>query len=174
MTYMVALGLGVTATIRVGNEKGRKDLVTLKRVAISNFLLVFLISFFFALFFIVSFMIWLPWLYLDGNSSAISSDVITVVKIASDLILIAAFFQIADGTGSSFRGFEGNSRCDYSSYSYLFILWSYWFSNFLLFRVKNRFVYLRNLVRPFDRVNTFCTIIASKISVSFPKIKFLN
>ena len=38
---MVALGLGVTAMIRVGNEKGRKDLVTLKRVAISNFLLVF-------------------------------------------------------------------------------------------------------------------------------------
>ena len=96
MTYMVALGLGVTAMIRVGNEKGRKNLVTLKRVAISNFLLVFLISSLFCLFFILSHDL-LPWLYLDGNSSAISSDVITVVKIASDLILIAAFFQIADG-----------------------------------------------------------------------------
>ena len=96
MTYMVALGLGVTAMIRVGNEKGRKDLVTLKRVAISNFLLVFLISSLFCLFFIVSHDL-LPWLYLDGDSSAISSDVIAVVKIASDLILIAAFFQIADG-----------------------------------------------------------------------------
>ena len=92
MTYMVALGLGVTAMIRVGNEKGRKDLVTLKRVAISNFLLVFLISSLFCLFFIVSHDL-LPWLYLDGDSSAISSDVIAVVKIASDLILIAAFFK---------------------------------------------------------------------------------
>ena len=30
MTYMVALGLGVTAMIRVGNEKGRSDFITLK------------------------------------------------------------------------------------------------------------------------------------------------
>jgi MATE family multidrug resistance protein len=36
-------------------------------------------------------------LYLDGNPPEISSDVFTVVEIASDLILIAAFFQIADG-----------------------------------------------------------------------------
>ena len=68
----------------------------MKRVAISNFLLVFLISSLFCLFFIVSHDL-LPWLYLDGDSSAISSDVIAVVKIASDLILFAAFFQIADG-----------------------------------------------------------------------------
>jgi MATE family multidrug resistance protein len=34
---------------------------------------------------------------LDGNAPEISSDVNEVVEIASNLILIAAFFQIADG-----------------------------------------------------------------------------
>ena len=96
MTYMVALGLGVTAMIRVGNEKGRKDLIALRRVAISTFLLVFLMSSLFCLFFIITHDL-LPWLYLDGDASEISTDVFSVVKIASDLILIAAFFQIADG-----------------------------------------------------------------------------
>ena len=96
MTYMVALGLGVTAMIRVGNEKGRQDFISLRRVAISTFFLVFLMSSLFCLFFVVTHDL-LPWLYLDGNPPEISSDVFTVVEIASDLILIAAFFQIADG-----------------------------------------------------------------------------
>ena len=51
MTYMVALGLGVTAMIRVGNEKGRSDFITLRRVVISIFLLIMLLSSLFALFF---------------------------------------------------------------------------------------------------------------------------
>lgn len=96
MTYMVAIGVGVTAMIRVGNEKGRKDFVALRRVAISTFLLIISLSSFFAVFFITTHDL-LPWLYLDGNSTEISSDVFEVVEIASNLILIAAFFQIADG-----------------------------------------------------------------------------
>ena len=95
MTYMVALGLGVTAMIRVGNEKGRKDLIALRRVAISTFLLVFLMSSLFCLFFIFTHDL-LPWLYLDGDASEISTDV-SFVKIASDLILIGCFFSTADG-----------------------------------------------------------------------------
>ena len=39
----------------------------------------------------------LPWLYLDANNQDISNDVYEVVEIASNLILIASFFQIADG-----------------------------------------------------------------------------
>ncbi len=96
MTYMVALGLGVTAMIRVGNEKGRQNFIALRRVAMSNFLLIFLMSSLFCLFFIVTHDS-LPWLYLDGNTSEITSDIYMVVEIASNLILIAAFFQIADG-----------------------------------------------------------------------------
>ena len=96
MTYMVAIGLGVTAMIRVGNEKGRGDFTALRRVAVSTFLLIFLMSSLFCLFFIATHDL-LPWLYLDGNAPEISSDVNEVVEIASNLILIAAFFQIADG-----------------------------------------------------------------------------
>ena len=55
-----------------------------------------LLSSFFALFFIATHD-FLPWLYLNGNSPEISNDVFEVVEIASNLILIAAFFQIADG-----------------------------------------------------------------------------
>ena len=96
MTYMVAIGVGVTAMIRVGNKKGRGDFTALRRVAVSTFLLIFLMSSLFCLFFIATHDL-LPWLYLDGNAPEISSDVNEVVEIASNLILIAAFFQIADG-----------------------------------------------------------------------------
>ena len=47
MTYMVAIGVGVTAMIRIGNEKGKGDFINLRRLAISNFLLIFLLDFFF-------------------------------------------------------------------------------------------------------------------------------
>ena len=50
ITFMVALGLSVTATIRVGNQKGINDFSNLKRIAISIFLMVILIEMFFALF----------------------------------------------------------------------------------------------------------------------------
>ena len=96
MTYMVALGLGVTAMIRVGKEKGSQNFIALRRVAMSNFLLVFLMSSLFCLFFIFTHDL-LPWLYLDSNSPEMASDIYTVVEIASNLILIAAFFQISDG-----------------------------------------------------------------------------
>ncbi|MEK9604093.1 MAG: MATE family efflux transporter, partial [Flavobacteriaceae bacterium] len=94
--YMVAIGVGVTAMIRVGNQKGRGDFVALRRVAISTFLLIFLMDFLFCLFFIATHDL-LPWLYLDSGTPVISSDVVEVVRIASNLILIAAFFQVADG-----------------------------------------------------------------------------
>ena len=96
MTYMVALGLGVTAMIRVGNQKGKGDIIDLRRLAISNFLLILLISSIFCLFFIATHQL-LPWLYLNSRIPDISNDIYEVVEIASNLILIAAFFQIADG-----------------------------------------------------------------------------
>ena len=68
----------------------------LRRLAISNFLLISILSFLFCLFFISTHQL-LPWLYLDGNKQDISNDVYEVVEIASNLILIASFFQIADG-----------------------------------------------------------------------------
>ena len=87
MTFMVAVGLGVTATIRVGNQKGGGDFLALRRIAFSNFLLVFLIEAVFAVAFILL-KDWLPTLYIDNA---------TVILLASQLLIIAALFQLSDG-----------------------------------------------------------------------------
>ena len=82
--------------LRIGNEKGKGDFFNLRRLAISNFLLIFLLDFFFCLLFILAHD-FLPWMYFDSSDSVISSEVREVIGLAADLILIAAFFQIADG-----------------------------------------------------------------------------
>ena len=96
MTFMFAMGLGVTAMIRVGNQKGKKDYISLKRIAYSIFLLVIILDSFFCLFFLLGNES-LPWLYLNQNNPLQFSDVNEVVKIASTLLIVSAFFQISDG-----------------------------------------------------------------------------
>ena len=93
LTFMVALGLSVAATIRVGNQKGLNDYKNLKRIAISIYLITILIELVFALIFIF-FSDLLPWLYLDNNSSP---DVLETVTLASKLLIVVALFQIFDG-----------------------------------------------------------------------------
>ena len=93
LTFMVALGLSVAATIRIGNQKGLSDYINLKRIAISIFLITILIEIIFAMVFII-FSDLLPWLYLDNNESF---DVLETVSIASKLLIIVALFQIFDG-----------------------------------------------------------------------------
>lgn len=87
MTFMVAVGLGVTATIRVGNQKGKGNFEDLRRIAFSTFLLVFLIEAVFAVGFILL-KDWLPTLYIDNA---------TVILLAAQLLIIAALFQLSDG-----------------------------------------------------------------------------
>lgn len=96
MTFMFAMGLGVTAMIRVGNQKGKGDFIALKRIAYSIFLLIFLFDVLFCLFFLLM-NTYLPWIYLDGTNPLQISDVNEVVRIASSLLVISAFFQISDG-----------------------------------------------------------------------------
>jgi len=96
MTFMFAMGLGVTAMIRVGNQKGKGDFVSLKRIAYSIFLLIFLFDIVFCTVFLLTNQ-YLPWLYLDGNNPLQYSDVIEVVTLASSLLIVSAFFQISDG-----------------------------------------------------------------------------
>ncbi|MBS9774375.1 MAG: MATE family efflux transporter [Tenacibaculum sp.] len=87
MTFTIAIALGVTATIRVGNQKGLKNYKELRRIAISVFLLMIFIDTLFAIGFFLSKDI-LPTYYVDD---------INVIKTASVLIVISAFFQISDG-----------------------------------------------------------------------------
>ena len=87
MTFMIAVGLGVTATIRVGNQKGLKNYINLRRVAYSTFLLVFLIEAVFAIGFILL-KDWMPTIYIDE---------VEVIVLAAQLLVIAALFQLSDG-----------------------------------------------------------------------------
>ena len=93
LTFMVALGLSVAATIRIGNQKGLNDYKNLKRIAISIFLITIFIELIFALIFII-FSDLLPWLYLENNNNF---DVLETVSLASKLLIIVALFQIFDG-----------------------------------------------------------------------------
>ena len=96
VTYMVAMGFGVAAMIRVGNQKGKSNYIELRRVAISIFLLIFIFDFIFCVIFLL-FNDQLPWLYLDFENSSNLKDIYEVVKLSSGLLIISAFFQISDG-----------------------------------------------------------------------------
>ncbi|MCY4161938.1 MAG: MATE family efflux transporter [Flavobacteriaceae bacterium] len=96
VTYMFAIGIGVAATIRVGNYKGVKNFKDLKRVAHSIFLLIIMIDIVFCLVFLV-FRNELPWIYLNQNSLEELLEIQTVVALASQLLLISSIFQIFDG-----------------------------------------------------------------------------
>lgn len=95
MTFMVSMGFSITAMIRVGNQKGLKRYRELRRVAISIFLLTSVLSLIFALGFII-FNQSLPKLFLDYDNQLLFADNFEVVKLASQLLIIAAIFQFTD------------------------------------------------------------------------------
>lgn len=96
VTFMFAMGLSVTAMIRISNQKGLNDYIKLVVVAKSIFLLAIIIEIIFALFFIVLHN-YLPPLFLNLENINQAIDNKEVIKIASQLLLVAAVFQISDG-----------------------------------------------------------------------------
>lgn len=87
LTFMFGVGLGVTATIRVSNQLGKKNFMDLKRVARSIFLMTIIMEVLFALIFLI-FNDQLPHIYIDD---------LNVIELAASVLLIAALFQISDG-----------------------------------------------------------------------------
>ena len=85
MTFMIAMGLSVTAMIRVGNQKGLKNYVELQRIAKSIFLMGILFASLFAILFLV-FHKQFPALYLDLKDVNNYLDNQEVVAIASKLL----------------------------------------------------------------------------------------
>jgi len=96
MTFMVGMGLGVAAMVRVGNQKGLGQFKELRRIAKSVFLLTLLLEIVFALTFIVL-KNWLPTIYLDLDDVVNFQDNTAVILLAAQLLFVAAFFQISDG-----------------------------------------------------------------------------
>lgn len=95
-TFMFAMGLSVTAMIRVSNQKGRNDYKNLIVVARSIFLLAIIMEVIFAILFIALHN-FLPQLFLNlENANQLLSNR-EVIDIAAKLLLVAAVFQISDG-----------------------------------------------------------------------------
>ncbi|MEO0331388.1 MAG: MATE family efflux transporter [Bacteroidota bacterium] len=87
VSYMVATGLAAAATVRVGNQLGRKDFINLRQVGFSAIVMSLVLMSLSALAFI-TLNHWLPSLYIDE---------IPVIELAGSLLIIAAFFQLSDG-----------------------------------------------------------------------------
>lgn len=88
ISYMMASGLSAAATIRVGNQLGRKDIHTLRVAGFTIFSMAMLFMSMWALLFIFG-RHFLPTLYIDDGE---------VIRIATSLLIIAGLFQISDGT----------------------------------------------------------------------------
>jgi MATE family multidrug resistance protein len=95
-TFMVAMGMSVTAMIRVSHSKGMNDYKNLIIVARSIFLLAVMLEAFFAFIFVV-FHNYLPHLFLNMSDPAQVIDNKEIILVTSKLLLIAAIFQISDG-----------------------------------------------------------------------------
>ena len=95
MTFMIASGLSVSAMVRVGNQKGLKNYIDLRRISFSILLLGLILALFFALCFIL-FNDLLPYIYIDLNNTLNYKDNLEVIEITSKLLIIAAVYQISD------------------------------------------------------------------------------
>ena len=88
MTYMMASGLSAAAAIKSGNYFGSGDHRELRHSAISSYHIVLVFMCITAAFFTI-FNHLLPWIYTSDK---------TVINIAAQLLIIAALFQLFDGT----------------------------------------------------------------------------
>lgn len=88
MTYMMASGISSAAGIRSGNNLGKKDFSSLRHSAIASYHMVIVMMSVTALLFLIFCQV-LPTFYISDPS---------VISIAAQLIIIAAFFQLFDGT----------------------------------------------------------------------------
>jgi multidrug resistance protein, MATE family len=95
-TFMVAIGFSVAAMIRVSNARGVKDYRHLLTVARSIFVLAIIVETVFAIVFLISHRV-LPELFLNMSDVSQQLDNTEIVEIASQLLLVAAVFQISDG-----------------------------------------------------------------------------
>ena len=95
MAFMIAMGLGVAAMVRVGNQKGLLNYKELRRIAFSIFLFAVILATGFAIIFLL-FRFQLPKIYVDLDDAINYKDNMEVVAIAAQLLLAAAIFQISD------------------------------------------------------------------------------
>ncbi|MDZ7603992.1 MAG: MATE family efflux transporter [Cyclobacteriaceae bacterium] len=87
ITYMVAVGIASAATIRVGNQLGKKDYKSMRDAALTSFIMSGVFMAFMALAFFGG-RFFLPGLYISDPE---------VIQKASVLMIVAGLFQLSDG-----------------------------------------------------------------------------
>jgi MATE family multidrug resistance protein len=87
-TYMIASGVASSATIKTGNYLGQRSFTDLRRSAVASYHVVIGFMLCTAILFVLANNI-LPYLYTKD---------IAVIEIAAQLLIIAGFFQLFDGT----------------------------------------------------------------------------
>jgi len=93
-TFMIMIGISSAGTVRVGNAFGEKNFRNVKIAGYTSIALCIFVMFIFGLIF-VTFNNLLPFIYINDNN---------VIDITSNLLLIAAAFQIFDGWQASSAG----------------------------------------------------------------------
>ena len=88
VTYMLASGIASAATIKTGNNLGKKNFLDLRRSAVASYHVIIVFMTLTALLFICANNM-MPYIYTED---------LAVIKIASQLLIIAGFFQLFDGT----------------------------------------------------------------------------
>lgn len=88
ISFMAVLGISAAGSIRVGNAVGKQDISETRKAGFTAIISGALIMAFSGTIFII-FRNYLPMLYVDDKS---------VITIASSLLIIAALFQLSDGT----------------------------------------------------------------------------
>ncbi len=87
ITYMIALGIASAATIRVGNQLGRKDHKTMRDAALTCYIMAIAFMSLAAVVFIFG-RGFLPTLYIED---------VQVIRQATVLLIVAGLFQLSDG-----------------------------------------------------------------------------
>jgi len=87
ISFLICTGMAITATIRVGNQLGRKDYPALQSAGLSAFIQVTAFMCITAIIFVIG-RYFFPTLYIKDEA---------VISIAATLLLYAAIFQLSDG-----------------------------------------------------------------------------
>lgn len=88
VTYMMASGIASAATIKTGNNFGKQNFDDLRKSAIASYHVILLFMSITAIMFIAA-NNFLPYIYTEDKA---------VISIAAQLLVIAGFFQLFDGT----------------------------------------------------------------------------
>lgn len=114
VSYMAATGLGAAANVRVSNQLGANNIPAMRLAARTNFIMTLYFMAFAGMVFFVG-RHWLPSFYSDDPA---------VLKLASNLLVVAVFFQLFDGIQVTALGaLRGISETKIPTYITLFSYW---------------------------------------------------